>query len=294
MSQLDESLLSGRLAELIADARYPAAVALIEQSLGCGQDDAWLHGMRALLLLEAGDLSGALVASATAAELAPVAAFAHWTRGVVLLRAGVIPAAQRAAERAVALDGEESDTHVLLTRVYLQQSLWEQARMALADADAYGADEEELLPLRAAIAAGRGLEARAGETWRTFAQQYPANALARTGNAWTLFESGNVRAAHDEFQQARELDPTNVWAMEGLTVSRTRLLPVHRRWAVVAWGRLMQHREETFIAIGVLLSSAGSLLLAVPGSDIVMALLVTSSGAALPMLDAWRQDVAAT
>lgn len=293
MSQLDESVLSGRVAELIADARYPEAVALLEQSVACGQDDAWLHGMRALLLLETGHVSGALLASATAVQLAPVTTFAHWTRGVVLLRAGLIAAAQRAAERAVALDGEASDSHVLLARVYLQQSLWEQARMALADADAHGADEEELLPLRAAIAAGRGLEARAGETWRVFAQQYPANALARTGHAWTLLEAGNVHAAHDEFQQARELDPTNVWAIEGLSVSRTRLLPVHRRWAAVAWGRLMQHRETTFVGIGATVSATGCVVLLVPGSDIVVALLLTLSGAALPMLDAWRQDTVA-
>jgi len=218
-----------------------------------------------------------------------MAAFAHWTRGVVLLRASILPGAQRAAERAVVLDPEEPDTHVLLARVYLQQLLWEQARMAIADADSHGADEEELLPLRAAIAAGRGLEMRAGDTWRVFAQRYPANALARTGNAWTLLEAGDVTGAHSEFEQARVLDPTNAWALEGLVVTQTRLLPVHRRWSSAVWGRLMQRREETMLGIGAVLTSTGLVMLLQSG-DVVPALLVTVCGAGLPLLDAVRTE----
>ncbi len=293
MSQLDESIISSRLGELIADARYPEALRLLEVTLQAGSGDAWHYGMRALLLLETGDTTGALHASAAAVQEAPNAAFAHWTRGVVLLRANILPGAQRAAERAVALDGEEPDTHVLLARVYLQKSMWEQARMAIADADSHGADEEELLPLRAAIAAGRGLDARASDTWRAFAQRYPANALARTGHAWVMLESGDVRGAHSEFQQARVLDPTNAWALEGLVVTQTKLLPVHRRWVSAFWGRLMQRREETMLAIGALLTSIGLSMLLLPEGDIVVALVLTISGAGLPMLDAWRQEIVA-
>ncbi len=293
MSDLGESIISGRIGEFVADGRYGDALQLLEVSIQAGSGDAWMYGMRALLLLETGDTTGALHASATAVEQAPMAAFAHWTRGVVLLRASILPGAQRAAERAVALDPEEPDTHVLLARVYLQTSLWEQARMAIADADSHGADEEELLPLRAAIAAGRGLDVRAGDTWRVFAQRYPANALARTGNAWTLLEAGDVAGAHSEFEQARVLDPTNAWALEGLVVTQTRLLPVHRRWWSAIWGRLMQRREETMLGIGAVLTSAGLTMLLQSG-DIVPALLVTLCGAGLPMLDAWRTESVAT
>jgi predicted Zn-dependent protease len=290
MSHLDESIISGRLGDLIADARYGEALQLIEVTVQAGSGDAWLYGMRALLLLETGDTTGALHASATAVHEAPQAAFAHWTRGVVLLRANILPGAQRAAEQAVALDAEEPDTHVLLARVYLQKSMWEQARMAIADADSHGADDEELLPLRAAIAAGRGLDARASETWRVFAQRYPANALARTGHAWTMLEAGDVRGAHSEFQQARELDPTNTWAMEGLVVTQTKLQPVHRRWVSGLWGRLMHDREEAMVAIGAVLTTIGLTLLLLPQTGIVPGLAITLCGAGLPMLDAWRQD----
>lgn len=293
MSHLDESIISARLGELIADARYAEALQLLEVTLQAGSGDAWLYGMRALLLLETGDTTGALHASATAVQQAPTAAFAHWTRGVVLLRANILPGAQRAAERAVSLDAEEPDTHVLLARVYLQKSMWEQARMAIADADSRGADDEELLPLRAAIAAGRGLDVRASETWRNFAHRYPANALARTGHAWAMLEAGDVKGAHTEFQQARVLDPTNSWAMEGLVVTQTKLLPVHRRWTSTVWGRLMQRREETMLAIGTVLTSIGLTMLMQPGADVVLSLVLTCCGAGLPMLDAWRQEMVA-
>ena len=245
--------------------------------------------MRALLLLETGDTTGALAASATAVQQAPIAAFAHWTRGVVLLRANILPGAQRAAERAVALDPEESDTHVLLARVYLQKAQWEAARAAVADAASHGADEEELLPLRAAIAAGKGLDARAGDTWRTFANQYPANALARTGHAWTMLETGDVKGAHAEFEQARELDPTNTWALEGLVITKSRLLPVHRRWLSVLHGRVMQRREETMMIAGAVLSSVGLVLLAMGRSGVLLPALIAAAGAGLPMFDAWRR-----
>jgi len=291
MSQFEESVISARLGELIADARFTEALALLDQCLMVGPGDAWLYGMRALLLLETDDMTGALSASATAIQQAPIAAFAHWTRGVVLLRAGILPGAQRAAERSVALNPDESDTHVLLARVYLQKSEWEAARAALADAASHGADEEELLPLRAAIAAGKGLDARAGDTWRAFAQRYPANALARTGHAWTLLESGDVQGARVEFEQARELDPTNAWAVEGLAVTNTKLLAVHRRWLRIVWGRVMQRREETMMIGGALLSSVSLVLLAAGQAGIVLSLAITAAGAALPVLDAWRREV---
>ncbi len=291
MSQFEESVISARLGELIADARFTEALALLDQCLIVGPGDAWLYGMRALLLLETDDMTGALSASATAIQQAPIAAFAHWTRGVVLLRAGILPGAQRAAERSVALNPDESDTHVLLARVYLQKAEWEAARAALADAASHGADEEELLPLRAAIAAGKGLDARAGDTWRAFAHRYPANALARTGHAWTLLESGDVQGARVEFEQARELDPTNAWAVEGLAITNTKLLAVHRRWLRIVWGRVMQRREETVLIGGALLASVGLVLLAAGQTGIVLSLAITAAGAALPVLDAWRREV---
>jgi tetratricopeptide (TPR) repeat protein len=219
---------------------------------------------------------------------APTAAFAHWTRGVVLLRANILPGALRAAERAVALDPEESDTHVLLARVLLQKSQWEHARSAIADAKVRGADEEELLPLRAAIAAGRGMEASASDTWRTFAHDYPANALARTGHAWTLLEAGDVVSAHTEFEQARLLDPTNAWAIEGLIVTNTRLLPVHRRWWSVVWGRAMQHRQQSMIIGGAILASTGVALLALGVAGTLIPTALTIIGAGLPSFDQWR------
>lgn len=293
MSQLDENIISARLGDFIADARFAEALGLLDQALIAGPGDAWLYGMRALLLLETGDMTGALSASATAVQQAPVAAFAHWTRGVVLLRANIFPGAQRSAERAVALDPEESDTHVLLARVYLQKSMFEQARLAVDDAKTRGADEEELLPLRAAIAAGRGLDVRAGETWRAFAKHYPANALARTGHAWTLLEAGDVSGAFSEFEQARELDPTNAWALEGLVITKSRLRPVHRRVWPALWSRLMQRREESLVAIGVLFALVGLVLLATGSGDIVLPLLLTACGAGLPLLDVCRQGTVA-
>ncbi|MCC7054916.1 MAG: tetratricopeptide repeat protein [Gemmatimonadaceae bacterium] len=289
MSQLDETLISARLGELIADARFADGLDLLNRCLVSNPGDAWLCGMRALLLLETGDTPGAVLASATAVEQAPMAAFAHWTRGVVLLRANDLAGAHRAAERAVALDPEESDTHVLRARVFLQKSQWESARAAVADAASHGADDEELMPLRAAIAAGRGLDVRAGDTWRAFAQQYPANALARTGHAWTLLESGDVTSARSEFEQARELDPTNAWALEGLEVTKTRLRPVHRRLASSLYGRVMARREETMVIAGTVLVACGLLLIASGWVGVVLPLALTVLGASLPMIDAWRR-----
>lgn len=290
MLQFDESQIASQLGALIADARYPDALDLLDRCLLLGPDDAWLNGMRALLLLESGDVRSAISASAVAVQLAPMAAFAHWTRGVVLLRAAMLPDALRAAERAVALDPEESDTHVLLARVYLQKQQWESARGAVSDAATRGADEEELMPLRAAIAAGRGLEARAGDIWRAFARRYPANALARTGHAWTLLEQGDVRSAHSEFEQARMLDPTSTWAMEGLVITKTRMLPVHRRWWTVFWGQLMQRREQTMIVLGSALATGGLTLMVMDVIGFAFAALLTIIGAGLPIFDAWRQD----
>ena len=64
--------------------------------------------------------------------------------------------------------------------------------------------------------------ARGADTVSPFLTLQYLYALARTGHAWTLLESGDVRGARVEFEQARELDPTNLWAAEGLAITNTR------------------------------------------------------------------------
>ena len=159
MSPLDESVISARLGEYIADARFAEALELLDRCLILGTNDPWLHGMRALLLLETGDTTGALKSSATAV------------------------------------------------------------------------------------------------------------------------------------QQARELDPTNAWAIEGLVITNTKLLPVHRRWVAVAWGRVVRRREETTLIGAVAMSSLALVLFGLGRSGIVLTSVITAAAAALPMLDAWRREV---
>jgi hypothetical protein len=98
-----------------------------------------------------------------------------------------------------------------------------------------------------------------------------------------------VKGAHDEFAQARELDPTNAWALEGLVITQTKLLPVHRRWVTVVWCRLMERREESLVFIGAVTVCLGLLLLVFGTGGVVLPSLVTAAGAGLPMLDAWRR-----
>ena len=97
--------------------------------------------------------------------------------------------------------------------------------------------------------------------------------------------------SHAEFEQARELDPTNAWAREGLVITNTRLLPVHRRWVSVAWGRVVDRRDETMLIGGAVLTSLALVLLGLGRSGIVLPSVLTAAGAGLPMLDAWRREV---
>jgi ferric-dicitrate binding protein FerR (iron transport regulator) len=103
-----------------------------------------------------------------------------------------------------------------------------------------------------------------------------------------LLESGNVRGAREEFEQARVLDPTNAWALEGLVVTQTQLMPIHRRWYSSLHSRVMAHREATMLLIGVLCAAAGMLLLATNRLGVVLPTLLSLAGALLPVFDAWR------
>jgi hypothetical protein len=53
----------------------------------------------------------------------------------------------------------------------------------------------------------------------------------------------------------------------------------------------MQRREETMLIGGALLATVGLALVATGKSGIVLALVITAAGAALPVLDAWRREV---
>ena len=107
----------------------------------------------------------------------------------------------------------------------------------------------------------------------------------------SLLESGDVKGAQAEFEQARELDPTNAWAIEGLVITNTKLLPVHRRWVSVALGRVMNRREETMLLGSAVMASLALVLLGLGRSGIVLPSVLTAAGAGLPMLDAWRREV---
>jgi hypothetical protein len=91
--------------------------------------------------------------------------------------------------------------------------------------------------------------------WRSLAERFPLNPVARAGAGWTRMHAGHIRAARAEFEQALALDPSLPWAKQGLVLALKARNPVYALLLrFFLWFSGLPTRTRTYVLIGGLLA----------------------------------------
>jgi len=89
------------------------------------------------------------------------------------------------------------------------------------------------------------------EAWKSLAEQFPLNPVARAGSGWTRTHAGQIQAARAEFEQALALDPSLPWAKQGLVLALKARNPVYALLLrFFLWFSRLPTRTRTYVLIG--------------------------------------------
>jgi tetratricopeptide (TPR) repeat protein len=187
-------------------------------------------------------------------QLAPEHPFVLYVAGAVALQQGAVLEAIRAAQEARQLDPNYADAVLLEARARATAGQWTRVT-ALADRVVEQEPENEEAAVLAALA--RSVE-RDGvldnEAWKSLAERFPLNPVARAGSGWTRMHAGQIRAARAEFEQALALDPSLPWAKRGLALALKARNPVYALLLrFFLWFSRLPARTRTYVLIGGLL-----------------------------------------
>ena len=237
--------------EYLADGRQAEA---LEQLDGLIREEPYhggAHALRALIHADQGRLDRAAEDAATGKQLAPDHPFVLYVVGAVALQQGAVVDAIRAAQEAQRLDQTYSHAVLLEARARALAGQW--ARVAgLAERVAEQEPENEEAAVLAALA--RGVEKNRvldDEAWKSVAERFPLNPVARAGSGWTRMHAGQIRAARAEFEQALALDPSLPWAKQGLVLALKARNPVYALLLrFFLWFSGLPTRTRTYILIG--------------------------------------------
>lgn len=239
--------------DLLDDARYEEALAILDGELKRWRSDVELRALRVLVLLDLQRRDEAADDAALATELEPDNPFAHFAVGEVALARGEVVEALAAARTAQRLTPEDPEYLLLEARARTRAGQWPQV-LALAERVLATDPDNELASILRTLARETHSDGPLDTAeWEALAERFPLNPFARSGRAWTLLERGRAKQARGEFEQALALDPSLAWAKEGLVLALKARNPVYGALLrFFFWmGRLPQRTQWLLVIGGV-------------------------------------------
>jgi tetratricopeptide (TPR) repeat protein len=241
--------------EYLADGQQAEALEQLDRLIREEPYHGTAHALRALIHANQGQLDRAADDAGTAKQLASDHPFVLYVAGAVALQQGAVLEAIRAAEEAQQFDPTYADAVLLEARARATAGQWARV-IALADRVVEQEPENEEAAVLAAVA--RDVE-RDGEldemAWKSLAERFPLNPVARAGSGWTRMHAGQIRAARAEFEQALALDPSLPWAKQGLVLALKARNPVYALLLrFFLWFSGLPTRTRTSALIGGLLA----------------------------------------
>jgi len=241
--------------EYLADGQQAEALEQLDRLIREEPYHGTAHALRALIHANQGQLDRAADDAGTAKQLASDHPFVLYVAGAVALQQGAVLEAIRAAEEAQQFDPTYADAVLLEARARATAGQWARV-IALADRVVEQEPENEEAAVLAAVA--RDVE-RDGEldemAWKSLAERFPLNPVARAGSGWTRMHAGQIRAARAEFEQALALDPSLPWAKQGLVLALKARNPVYALLLrFFLWFSGLPTRTRTYVLIGGLLA----------------------------------------
>ena len=210
------SLSFERIQLLMRQSRYRQAEQEVREALFQSPEQAVLHALLALCLIEQQQPEQALAAAHTATALDPESAWYFYVLASVLDQLGRFKEAHAALQEALTRNPADADCFALLSNLYFQESRWPEALQSAEQA--LRLDPEHLMAanLRSMVLVRLGKSHQALEGLTVALHQQPDYALTHASRGWALLEQGQHQAALEAFQEALALDPQEDWAREGL------------------------------------------------------------------------------
>jgi tetratricopeptide (TPR) repeat protein len=210
------SLSFERIQLLMRQSRYRQAEQEVREALFQAPDQAVLHALLALCLIEQEQPEQALAAAHTATALDPESAWYYYVLASVWDQLGRFKEAHAALQEALTRNPADADCFALLANLYFQESRWPEALQSAEQALSLAPDHLMAANLRsmALVRLGKGPQALEGLT--VALHQQPDYALTHASRGWALLEQGQHQAALEAFKEALALDPQEDWAREGL------------------------------------------------------------------------------
>ena len=241
--------------EYLADGQQTEALEQLDHLIREEPYHGPAHALRALIHAGQDRLDQAAEDARTAKRLAPDHPFVLYVAGAVALQQGAVLEAIRAAQEAQQLDPSYADAVLLEARARAVAGQWARV-ILLADRVVEQEPENEEAAVLAALA--RGVE-RDGvlddAAWKSLAERFPLNPMARAGSGWTRIHAGQIRAARTEFEQALALDPSLPWAKRGLALALKASNPVYALLLrFFLWFGALPTRTRTYLLIGGVLA----------------------------------------
>ena len=241
--------------EYLADGQQTEALEQLDRLIREEPYHGIAHALRALIYANQGRLDRAAGDAATAKQLASDHPFVLYAAGAVALQQGAVLEAISAAQQAQQLNPAYADAVLLEARARAAAGQWPRV-IALADRVVEQEPEnEEAAVLATAARSAERDGVLDDEAWKSLAQRFPLNPVARAGSGWTRIHAGQIRAARAEFEQALALDPALPWAKHGLALALKAHNPVYALLLrFFLWFSRLPTRTRTYVLIGGLLA----------------------------------------
>jgi tetratricopeptide (TPR) repeat protein len=241
--------------EYLADGQQAEALEQLDRLIREEPYHGPAHALRALIHANQGRLDRAADDARVAKQLASDHPFVLYVAGAVALQQGAVLEAIRAAQQAQQLDPTYADAVLLEARARATAGQWARV-IALADGVVQQEPENEEAAVLAAVARDVEREGELDEmAWKSLAERFPLNPVARAGAGWTRMHAGQIRAARAEFEQALALDPSLPWAKQGLVLALKARNPVYALLLrFFLWFSGLPTRTRTYVLIGGLLA----------------------------------------
>lgn len=237
--------------DLLADGREGEA---LDQLGTLIREEPWngpLLSLRALVLVDLGRPAEAAEDARAGVEMNGEHPFTHYAAAAVALALARHGDAIEAARQAQVLQPEFLEARMLEARAHAAMERWPEAAELTRQILASEPENEEAALLHT-VASGALLGGQLDEaTWRSLAERFPLNPIARAGAGWTRLSAGEARDARVQFEQALALDPTLPWAREGLLLALKAQNPVYGAlYRALQWLGQFPRRTRTLLILG--------------------------------------------
>jgi tetratricopeptide (TPR) repeat protein len=212
---------------LLGQRRYDLAADELRLALANDPNDATLHALLGLCLVEAEQWGPATEEARQAVHLGPDLSLGHYVLARALSGRNRLGEAEAAAREALRLDPEDADHYGLLASIQYDQRRWQDALKTAEEGLEKDAEHVGCTNLRAMALVKLG---RAGDAQATLSDVLaldPENALSHASQGWALLHQGQTRPALEHFREALRLEPGLDFARAGIVEAMKARNPIY-------------------------------------------------------------------